>query len=114
MGTAELNVIQRRLFRAFLAAGGDIMEEQELERFVRYVEMMLSMLPSKIRAAVDLAWRARDPVSYERLASSLSTSEGAKVSPAALRQRVSRGLRMIEVAVGERHWACGDHRPRVR
>lgn len=105
-----MNPIQRRLFRAFVEAGGDLMNDRDVELFVRHVEITLSMLPSKVRAAIDATWRAGDPVSYTRLAASLSRSEGGDVSPVAFRQRVSRGLRVMEVAVRKRRWAPSDRR----
>src|SRR5438105_3294044 len=88
-GPAIMNKIQRRLFRAFLDSGGDITDEVELERFVRYVEAVLSLLPPKLRLAVDLAWRAPDSSPYVRVAGILSQREGTQVSPQALRQRGS-------------------------
>ena len=86
-----MNKIQRRLFRAFLDSGGNITDEVELERFVRYVEAVLSLLPPKLRLAVDLAWRASDSSPYVRVARILSQREGGQVSPQALRQRVALG-----------------------
>ena len=105
-----MNKIQRRLFRAFLDSGGNITDEVELERFVRYVEAVLSLLPPKLRLAVDLAWRASDSSPYVRVAGILSQREGTQVSPQALRQRVSRGLRELEGQVRQRQW---DHGPTV-
>ena len=106
-----MNKIQRRLFRAFLDSGGNITDEVELERFVRYVEAVLSLLPPKLRLAVDLAWRASDSSPYVRVARILSQREGVQVSPQALRQRVSRGLRELEGQVRQRQW---DHQPPLR
>jgi len=109
-GPAIMNKIQRRLFRAFLDSGGNLTDEVELERFVRYVEAVLSLLPPKLRLAIDLAWRAPDSSPYVRVAGILSQREGAQVSAQALRQRVSRGLRELERQVRQRRW---DHGPTV-
>src|SRR5438046_9827873 len=86
-GPAIMNKIQRRLFRAFLDSGGDIMNEVELERFVRYVEAVLSLLPPKLRLAVDLAWSASASSQYARAAPILSQRDAGAVSLQALRAR---------------------------
>jgi hypothetical protein len=55
-----MNSIQRRLFRAFAEVGGDLTEDAEVERFIRYVEGNLLLLPPKVREATELVWRNRD------------------------------------------------------
>jgi DNA-directed RNA polymerase specialized sigma24 family protein len=99
-----MNSIQRRLFRTFVQAGGDLTEDVEVERFVRYVEATLATLPPKVRSAIEMTWQAPDRPSYASLAARLSASEGVDVSPTALRQRVSRGLRQLEEAIRRRDW----------
>ena len=98
-----MNSIQRRLFRAFVEAGGDVAEAAHVERFIRYVEAVLSMLPPNVKSAIDLAWRAKDTPHYERIAVRLSR-HGRPVSASAIRQRVSRGMRFIERAIQRRPW----------
>jgi len=95
-----MNSIQRRLFRTFIEAGGDVAEAAQVERFIRYVEAVLSILPPKIKAAIDLAWRAEDMPRYESMAAGLS-QPGLRVSASALRQRVSRGLTLLFSSSGE-------------
>src|SRR5207245_2369749 len=85
-----MNRIQRRLFRTFLKSGGDIVQETEVDRFVRCVEMSLSMLPPKVQAAVVLALAAEDAPHYNRLAAELLSRGQDSVTAPALRQRVSR------------------------
>jgi hypothetical protein len=100
-----MNSIQRRLFRTFVQAGGDLTEDAEVERFIRYIEASLTMLPPKVKTAIEFTWRAKDSPSYARIAASLSEREGSAVTPTALRQRVSRGLRLLEEAIRSRPWS---------
>jgi hypothetical protein len=100
-----MNSIQRRLFRSFIEAGGDVAEAVQVEQFIRYVEAVLTILPPKVKAAIDLAWRAEDMPRYERMAARLS-QPGLSVSASALRQRVSRGLRFTEHAIRRRSWSA--------
>jgi hypothetical protein len=99
-----MNNIQRRLFRAFTEAGGDLSEDGEVERFIRYVEAHLVLLPPKVREATELVWRNRDGALYAGLVAQLSARDGAPVNPASVRQRVSRGVRLLEDAVRQRCW----------
>ena len=98
-----LNNIQRRLFRAFLRSGGNLLNEGELEAFIRYIEAHLWLLPLKMRAAIDLAWR-NESAQSAAIVRELSQREGAAVSPQALRQRLSRGLKVLEALVQQRQW----------
>ena len=84
-----MNTIRRRLIQTFVDAGGDLREEGEVDRFIRYIEA---------------TWRARDAPSYARLAAALSAREGTEVSVTALRQRVSRGLRAMEQSIRQGGW----------
>jgi hypothetical protein len=108
-----MNSVQRRLFRAFAEAGGDLSEDAQVEGFIRYVEGSLVLLPPKIREALELVWRGRDGVPYDALAAQLAQRERSRVSVAALQQRVSRGARLLEDAVRKRAWgSLPDARPR--
>src|SRR5438094_2187920 len=100
-----MNRLQRRLFRAFLTAGGDLAEAAEVERVIRYIEGMISVLPHKTRSAFELAWRADRTTTYGPLVGQLSEFEGGEVRTLAMRQRVSRAARTIEEAI-----RCGDWR----
>ena len=99
-----MNSIQRRLFRAFAESGGDLTEDGEVERFIRYVEGNLLLLPPKVREAVELLWRCERVPAYVLLSAQVSEREQARVSVATLRQRVSRGVRVLEQAVRRRAW----------
>lgn len=99
-----MNSIRRRLIQTFVDAGGDLREDGEVDRFIRYVEATLATLPPKVRVALEATWRARDAPSYARLAAALSAREGAEVSVTALRQRVSRGLRAMEQSIRQGGW----------
>jgi len=102
-----MNNVQRRLFQAFLRSGGDLTDDEELERFVRYVEALLSLLPPKLKSAIDVTWRQNEPSAYLPAVRILSQQEGADISLQTLRQRVSRGLRQLEEQVRQRQWAHG-------
>ena len=99
-----MNSVQRRLFRAFVQAGGDLADQDEVERFRRYVEATFSILPPKVKAAVELTWQAEASASYVHVARRLSHDEGSIVTPTATRQRVSRGLRLLEESIRHRPW----------
>ncbi len=102
-----MNSVQRRLFRAFAEAGGDLSEDPQVEQFIRYVEASLVLLPPKVREAVELVWRCRDGTAYDLLAEQLRQRERTQVTLASLRQRVSRGTRLLEYAIRRRSWASG-------
>jgi DNA-directed RNA polymerase specialized sigma24 family protein len=99
-----MNSVQRRLFRAFAQAGGDLSEDAQVEGFIRYVESSLVLLPPRVREAVELVWRGRDTMSYAEIAAHLAQRERAALSVTALQQRVSRGVRLLEDAVRTRSW----------
>lgn len=102
-----MNSIQRRLFRAFAEGGGDLTEDAEVERFIRYVEGNLLLLPPKVREATELVWRDKDESDYTSVAALLSQRERVPVNLASLRQRVSRGVRVLEDAVRRAPWRNG-------
>jgi hypothetical protein len=106
-----MNTIRRRLIQSFVDAGGDLREDVEVERFIRYVETTLETLPPKVRLALEATWRAREVPSYARLAATLSEREGSQVSVTALRQRVSRGLRALEESIRRQPWRTATGRP---
>lgn len=99
-----MNSIQRRLFRAFADVGGDLSEDADVERFIRYVEGNLILLPPKVREATELIWRSKDASDYSSVAALLSRRERMPVNQASLRQRVSRGVRLLEEAVRRGPW----------
>jgi hypothetical protein len=99
-----MNSVQRRLFRAFAEAGGDLSEDGQVESFIRYVESSLVLLPPKVREALELVWRGRDGVAYDALAVQLGQREQTLLSVTALHQRVSRGTRLLEDGVRSRSW----------
>ena len=107
-----MNNIQRRLFRAFAEAGGDLTEDLEVERFIRYVEGNLLLLPPKVREATELLWRSQDLRAYAHLTVELSERQRTHVTTATLRQRVSRGTRLLEDAVRSRPWGAKRAQPR--
>ncbi len=103
-----MNGVQRRLFRAFVETGGDLSEDGQVEGFIRFVESNLVLLPPRVREAMELVWRCPDGTGYERLAGQLSQREPTAVRVASLRQRVSRGTRLLEYAIHQRSWGSSS------
>src|SRR5881628_3749715 len=96
--------LRRRLLRAFIEAGGDLTEPREVQRLQRFVVATLPLLPSKVRLATELIWREAG-LNHERLAARLSERDEQQLSPAATRQRASRGVRLLESAIRRRVWS---------
>ena len=99
-----MNRLQRRLFRAFLRAGGDLSDAAEVERLIRYIEGMISILPDKTRNAFELAWRSDRTTAYTTLVDQLSEFERSRIRSTTMRQRVSRAARALEEAIHRRDW----------
>ena len=98
-----MNSVQRRLFRAFVESGGDLTHEADVDRLIQHVNANVWVMPPKVKRALQLALHADEHLHYDDLAQQLSTEEGC-VTEAAFRQRVSRGVRVLEVAIRERRW----------
>ena len=101
---SALNSVQRRLLRAFFESGGDLNDDAAVGELLRYVEATFFILPPKTRIAVEAVWRQPQPDPYAALAVTLSRQEGLAVSLEATRQRVSRGVRIVEEAIRRRPW----------
>jgi hypothetical protein len=98
-----MNSVQRRIFRAFVESGGDLTHEMDVERLIQQVNANVWVMPSKVKRALQMALYAEERLHYGDLAQRLSNEEGS-VSEAAFRQRVSRGVRVLESAIRARHW----------
>jgi hypothetical protein len=90
-----MNSVQRRLFRVFVEAGGDMTNGQQVERFIHLIDVQVTLMPPRVRKSMELVLRASDNVRYAELAAELGGQEGASVTPTALRQRVARGMRIL-------------------
>jgi hypothetical protein len=90
--------------RAFLESGGDLHDDAAVEELLRYVEATFLILPPKTRIALEAVWRQPQPDPYTALAAALSREEGLAISLEATRQRVSRGVRVVEEAIRRRPW----------
>jgi len=90
-----MNSVQRRLFRAFVEAGGDMSDGRQVERFIHFVDVQVTLMPPRVKTAMELVLRAGDDVRYAELAAELAARERAAVTPTALRQRVARGMRTL-------------------
>ncbi len=71
---------------------------------MRYIEGMISTLPSKTRRAFELAWRSDGTATYAPLVDELSQLEDGQVQAVAMRQRVSRAARFLEDAIHHHDW----------
>ena len=98
-----MNSVQRRLFRAFVESGGDLTHEADVDRLIQHVNANVWVMPPKVKRALQLALHADEHLHYGDLAQTLSTEEGC-VTEAAFRQRVSRGVRVLEAAIHGRRW----------
>ena len=98
-----MNSVQRRIFRAFVESGGDLSHEMDVERLIQQVNANVWVMPPKVKRALQLALHAEEQVHYGDLAQRLAGEEGS-VSEPAFRQRVSRGVRVLESAIRERCW----------
>jgi hypothetical protein len=98
-----MNSVQRRLFRAFVESGGDLTHEALVDRLIQHVNASVWVMPPKVKRALQLALHADEQLHYGDLAERLSGEEGI-VSEPAFRQRVSRGVRVLESAIRARRW----------
>jgi hypothetical protein len=96
---SQMNAVRRRLFRVFMQSGGDLTDDASVEQFKRRVEALLVLLPPKARQALRIAWSEPDPTPYGQLVKRVAKQERTTLSEPALRQRVSRGLRLLEAAI---------------
>jgi len=100
-----MNSVQRRLFRAFVESGGDLTHEAHVDRLIQQVNANVWVMPPKVKRALQLALHADEQLHYGDLAERLSSEEGeGGVSEPAFRQRVSRGVRVLESAIRSRRW----------
>jgi hypothetical protein len=102
-----MNRVQRRLWKAFLTAGGDVDEPQQLERFQRLIHDHINLMPPALLRVMMLVLASEGEVDYEQLATDLASKDRLHVSRSALRQRVSRALRRLEAVVQESSWKSG-------
>ena len=105
-----MNSVQRRLFRAFVESGGDLTHEADVDRLIQQVNANVWVMPPKVKRALQLALHADEQLHYGDLAERLSGEEGI-VTEAAFRQRVSRGVRVLESAIRERRWMQIEAQP---
>lgn len=105
-----MNSVQRRLFRAFVESGGDLTHEAHVERLIQQVNANVWVMPPKVKRALQLALHADEELHYGDLAERLSSEEGeeGEVTEPAFRQRVSRGVRVLESAIRARRWLVAD------
>ena len=99
-----MNGIQRRLLRAYLESGGSFDDEHGLSEFTAFVRGEIMLLSSRVRRAIELALEGRDDSRHALVAARLTSEEGRFVTVPTVRQRVSRGVRVLEKAIRMRRW----------
>lgn len=99
-----MHTIRQRLFHFFVRSGGNLSDPNEVERFRRCVEAQRLLLPPKLKMAFEVAWFDERACDYPVIARRLSRREGVAVSAAAVRQRLSRSVRVLEEAIAGRTW----------
>lgn len=102
-GSAEwyrhrVNRLKRRMLRCFVESGGDITDTVDVDRFFQFLHASTALLPPTTRIVVEQLLGSEDIPPYAKLAAELSRTAGRNVSVAALRQRISRGIRALEQA----------------
>jgi hypothetical protein len=68
---------------------------RQVDRFIHLIDVQVTLMPPRVRTAMELVLRAEDDVRYVDLAGHLADREGTSVTPTALRQRVARGMRIL-------------------
>jgi hypothetical protein len=79
------------------------MHEGNVDRLITFVNANVWVMPPRVQEALQMALRAVDDMHYGDLAERLSGEKG-QVSEPAFRQRVSRGVRVLESAIKARQW----------
>ena len=100
----QMNRVQRRLWKAFLAAGGEITEPYQMERFQRVIQEHVQLMPPALLRVMMVVLSSEREVDYEQLADDLVAKDRLHVSRSALRQRVSRAIRRLEAVIRETAW----------
>lgn len=114
MRDEQINRVWRRLWRAFLRAGGEVKDGDAVERFRRLVEDYVNLaLPPSLSLAMVRVLASHDEPDYIRLARDLGTAEGHSVSATAARQRVSRAVRQLEQAICRAQWRAAAAPERI-
>jgi hypothetical protein len=99
-----MNRVQRRLWKAFLRAGGEITEPYQIDRFQRVIHDQIQLMPPALLRVMMLVLSSDGEVDYERLAAELVAKDRLHVSRSALRQRVSRAIRRLENIIRGTAW----------
>jgi hypothetical protein len=114
MPIPEMNRIQRRLWRAFMATGADTTAPDAVARLHRLVDDHVAIMSPALRHVMQVALSKRVEVDYDELAHLVMQREGIHLSPAAIRKRVSRAVAIVERAIAsELAWGANRPRPEV-
>jgi len=93
-----MNCVQRRIFRAFIASGGNPNDPRHAALLWQFARAVAFALPEQVARVLDLMLRGDRETTYARVAQQLG------VSAQAARQYGSRGGRVLAEAVRRMEW----------
>lgn len=93
-----MNCVQRRIFRVFIASGGNPNEPRQVALVWHFVRAVAFALPEQLTRVLDLMLRGDRETTYARVAAQLG------ISKVAARQYGSRGARVLAEAVRTMEW----------
>jgi hypothetical protein len=99
-----MHAIRQRLYRLFVQLGGNLGDAAEVRAFERCIEGQFALLPPKVKVVVERAWFAPKTSSYPLLVKWLARQEGHHPTEATVRQRLSRGARLLEELLSAKPW----------
>jgi len=107
-----MHAVRQRLYRLFVELGGNLADAAQVRAFDRCVEGHLVLLPPKVKLVLERAWFEPEASPYRLLVKSLARQEGGHPTEATMRQRLSRGARLLEEALSAKPWDGAPATPR--
>ncbi len=107
-----MHAIRQRLYRLFVQLGGNLADDAQVRVFDRCVEGQLLLLPPKVKLVLERAWFEPEASPYRLLVKWLARQEGGHLTEATVRQRLSRGARLLEEALSGKPWDAVSTRSR--
>jgi len=113
MQVQQMNRVQRRLWRVLIQMGVDTGDLAVAVRLDRLLAAHVSVMTPALRHVMPSVLSGTHDVDYVRLAREIVALEGVRISPAALRKRVSRAVKQLERAIGEARWEPPERVPHL-
>lgn len=104
MQVQQMNRVQRRLWRVLIQMGVDTGDPAVAVRLDRLLAAHVSVMTPALRHVMPAVLSGSRDVDYPQLAREIVSLEGVKISPAALRKRVSRAVKQLERAIADASW----------